>query len=52
MAGTPAIGEPDKCSELVWVDPSRLPDDVVDYIVVALTALRAGESLLMLGWDG
>jgi 8-oxo-dGTP diphosphatase len=49
--GTPIIGEPAKCSELIWVDPSRLPDDVVDYIVVTLNAIRAGESLVLLGWD-
>ncbi len=22
--------EPDKCSELVWVDPARLPDDIIE----------------------
>ena len=40
-AGEPAIGEPEKCSELVWVpvdDPADLPADVVDYIAVALKA--------------
>jgi len=49
--GTPIIAEPTKCTELVWVDPSRLPDDVVDYIAVTLTAWCAGERLVLHGWD-
>lgn len=28
-AQEPINNEPDKCSELVWVDPNNLPDDVI-----------------------
>ena len=50
-SGSPTIGEPDKCSELVWVDPDDLPDDVVDYVSVALQAIRDGRPLVTLGWE-
>lgn len=49
-AGTPSIGEPDRCSELVWANLGRLPGDLVDYIEAALQALRKGESLVLYGW--
>jgi 8-oxo-dGTP diphosphatase len=49
-SGAPSIGEPDKCSELLWVDRERLPDDVVDYVAVGLGAIAAGEPLVTLGW--
>lgn len=49
--GDPVIGEPEKCSELVWADPEDLPGDVADYIVESLKAIRDGEPLLLLGWD-
>jgi len=29
--GEPANLEPDKCSELVWVDPAALPADTIAY---------------------
>ena len=45
--GEPAIGEPEKCSELVWVSQRELPDDVVDYIAVAL---KAEGGLVIHGW--
>lgn len=48
--GQPSIAEPDKCSELVWVDQSALPTDVVDYVAEALRAIERGESLLLWGW--
>lgn len=49
-SGTPVIAEPDKCTELVWAAVDRLPDDVIDYVVPALTALRDGEPLVLFGW--
>ena len=49
-SGEPVIGEPDKCSELVWVTPAALPADVVDYVADALQAIERGESLLLRGW--
>ena len=48
--GSPAIGEPDRCSELVWAARDHLPADVVDYVGVALRALWANERFLSLGW--
>ncbi|SFQ28140.1 NUDIX domain-containing protein [Amycolatopsis rubida] len=30
--GTPEIREPRKCTQLVWADPQRLPDDALDFI--------------------
>ncbi|WP_328291576.1 NUDIX domain-containing protein [Kineococcus sp. NBC_00420] len=48
--GEPVIGEPDKCSELVWVTPAALPGDVVDYVADALHAIERGEPLLLHGW--
>jgi 8-oxo-dGTP diphosphatase len=50
--GTPAIGEPDKCSELVWADRDHLPADVIDYIRTALHAVGDGSPLLLYGWNG
>jgi ADP-ribose pyrophosphatase YjhB (NUDIX family) len=49
--GTPSIGEPDKCSELIWVDRSALPADIVDYVGVGLQAIVDGEPLVTYGWD-
>jgi 8-oxo-dGTP diphosphatase len=50
--GTPSIGEPDKCSELVWAPLDRLPGDVADYIRGALRGLRNGQPLVLVGWPG
>lgn len=50
-SGTPSIGEPDKCSELVWADVDALPADVVDYVSVGLQAIREGKPLVTLGWE-
>ncbi|WP_432522825.1 NUDIX domain-containing protein [Kineococcus sp. SYSU DK006] len=49
-SGEPVIGEPDKCSELVWVAADALPADVVDCVAGALYAIDRGESLLLRGW--
>jgi 8-oxo-dGTP diphosphatase len=50
--GMPAIGEPDKCSELVWANSAALPTDTIGYIRAALDAVGPGApSLLSYGWD-
>lgn len=49
-SGTPVIGEPGKCSELVWADRHHLPADVIDYVAAAIGAADAGRSLLLYGW--
>ncbi|MDX6258058.1 MAG: 8-oxo-dGTP diphosphatase [Frankiales bacterium] len=48
--GTPSIGEPDKCSELIWADRAALPADIVDYVGVGLQAIVDGEPLVTYGW--
>jgi 8-oxo-dGTP pyrophosphatase MutT (NUDIX family) len=48
--GTPSIGEPHKCSDLVWADPAQLPPDLVEYVGTALKDLQAGEPLVLYGW--
>jgi 8-oxo-dGTP diphosphatase len=48
--GEVSIGEPAKCTELVWADRDDLPADVVPYIRTTLDALRAGKRLLLIGW--
>ena len=49
-SGTPLIGEPDKCSELVWVARDDVPAGVVDYVAIALEGIRTGQRLITLGW--
>ena len=49
-SATPVISEPDKCTELVWADMDHLPADAVDYVVLALEALRSGDPLILFGW--
>ena len=36
------IKEPDKCSELVWVDPTKLPDDMIDFEKEAIINYQNG----------
>jgi 8-oxo-dGTP diphosphatase len=49
--GTPVIGEPDKCTELVWADPARLPPHAIDYLPGVLDAIALGEPLVLTGWE-
>lgn len=50
--GVPAIGEPDKCSELVWADSAAVPADTIGYIQAALDAVTASSPpLLTYGWN-
>jgi 8-oxo-dGTP diphosphatase len=44
-------GEPDKHSELAWLDPKNLPDNVLDYIKVAMAHIEAGEFYSEYKWD-
>jgi len=48
--GDVSIGEPAKCTELVWADRDALPADVVPYIRTTLDAVRAGQRLVLIGW--
>jgi 8-oxo-dGTP diphosphatase len=49
-SGTPSIGEPRKCTELVWAPLDRLPSDTIDYVGAALRGIRDGLPLLTIGW--
>lgn len=49
--GEPANCEPDKCSELVWVDPDHLPDDVIPYQAAGLAGSLGREFFALHGWD-
>ncbi len=48
--GDPRIAEPDKCSELRWVDFAARPSDLIDYVAVALDAIGRGDPLVVHGW--
>jgi 8-oxo-dGTP diphosphatase len=49
--GVPRIGEPDKCTELVWAEPARLPPDTIDYLPGVLDAIARGEPLVLARWE-
>ena len=48
--GTPHIREPDKCTELLWADPTALPPDTIDYLPQVLAALATNTPLLLTHW--
>jgi 8-oxo-dGTP diphosphatase len=49
--GKPVIGEPNKCSELVWAKADELPTDTVEYVCTALHEIVDGkQSLVPYGW--
>ena len=52
-SGEPVVGEPDRCSELVWADGDALPPDVIPYVADAVRAVLApdGPRLLLWHWD-
>ncbi|WP_285116674.1 NUDIX domain-containing protein [Leifsonia sp. fls2-241-R2A-40a] len=47
---TPAIGEPDKASELLWAPADALPADVIPVIRHGIEALVRGETYTEYGW--
>lgn len=50
--GHPAIGEPDKCSELVWAKRDDLPEGTDRFVVAALHSIGRQQTLLLRGWSG
>lgn len=40
--GTIQVMEPDKCSELVWVDINNLPNDMIDFEKIAIINNQKG----------
>lgn len=49
-SGEPVVGEPDRCSELVWVPGSALPADTVPYVAEAITAITSAAEVRLLMW--
>lgn len=52
-SGEPAIGEPDKTSELVWALVDDLPDDVIPYVAEAVGTItrEPGTRLRLWHWS-
>jgi len=48
--GEPVIGEPAKCSQLVWADPGSLPSDTVGYTAAIIRAVERGVTFALNGW--
>lgn len=48
--GTPSIGEPGKCSELIWAEIDDLPSDTIDYVRRAILACGTDDTLVLDGW--
>ncbi|MGY0500787.1 NUDIX hydrolase [Nocardia sp. FBN12] len=48
--GLVANREPEKCSELEWFDPARLPHEIVDYCRVGIGEVMAGQAFSEYGW--
>ena len=40
--GEPINAEPEKCSELLWAPRTDMPDDVVDYVRIAIERIAGG----------
>jgi len=49
--GEPFNAEPDKCDDLRWVHPSRLPANLVPYVRRAIENHFAGTRFTEFGWD-
>lgn len=43
--------EPHMHSELAWLDPDNLPDNVMEYVRFALERIAAGKTYTEYGWD-
>lgn len=50
-AGTPTIGEPEKCSELAWFDLAALPDNIIPSRRLALDRLDTPGFYFEYGWE-
>lgn len=48
--GEPVINEPEKCTELVWVDKHNLTDDIVPVVKHALEQIEKGNVESEFGW--
>jgi 8-oxo-dGTP diphosphatase len=48
--GELAIGEPAKCSQLLWADPGNLPPETVEYTAAIIRAVGHGTTFALNGW--
>jgi 8-oxo-dGTP pyrophosphatase MutT (NUDIX family)/NTP pyrophosphatase (non-canonical NTP hydrolase) len=48
--GEPRVAEPDKASEVLWIDPARPPHDMVPHCALALASIVRGEVFGVHGW--
>jgi 8-oxo-dGTP diphosphatase len=49
--GEPFNAEPDKCSELLWADPTDLPRDTIAYPAAGIAHAADGTTFSVYGWD-
>lgn len=49
-SGEPRVGEPDRCSELVWASSADLPADVIPYVAEAVRAVTGDRDVRLLRW--
>ena len=42
--------EPEKCEALAWVDPNRLPPDVIPYVSAGIAHVLEGTTYSEFGW--
>lgn len=49
--GEPYNAEPHVHSELAWLDPKKLPDNVIPSVAAALEAIQDGQNYLEYGWS-
>jgi 8-oxo-dGTP diphosphatase len=47
----PTNREPEKCSELLWANPTRLPDDTIPYVRAGIENFSRGVWFQEFGWD-
>jgi 8-oxo-dGTP pyrophosphatase MutT (NUDIX family) len=50
-SGEPRNQEPEKCSELVWVDPAALPEDTVAYPAAGIACCARGIFFSLHAWE-
>jgi len=48
--GEPTIGEPERCSQLLWCGRQHRPPDVIGYVAQGFDAISRGELFAGHGW--
>lgn len=49
-SGEPAIMEPDKCDDVQWFAFDAIPENTIDYVKQAISAIHRGEPYSEFGW--